>query len=158
MLDLYKAMKDAAGDEVVIIGCNALNHLAAGVFELQRTGNDTSGKKWEMTRKNGVNTLAMRSVQDGVFFKIDADCAGLAEPGAVPWAFNRQWIELLGRSGTPFFVSWKRSLADDEVKTAFRYAFKIASEPRPTGEPLDWMSLRIPSKWLFADGEASYEW
>jgi alpha-galactosidase len=158
MLDLYRIMKDAAGDGVVIIGCNALNHLAAGVFELQRTGNDTSGRKWDRTRKNGVNTLAMRSIQDGAFFKIDADCAGLAEAGAVPWTLNRRWIELLGRSGTPFFVSWKRGLADDEVRTAFRRAFKTASEPRETAEPLDWMSSNIPCQWRFADGEASYEW
>ena len=147
MRDLYGTMKDAAGDDVVIIGCNALNHLAAGVFELQRTGNDTSGKNWAWTKNHGVNTLAMRSIQDGAFFKVDADCVGLASEGAVPWALNRQWMELLGRSGTPFFVSWSRALMDDDVRAALREAFKAASEGRPTAHAEDWQTTPVPRRW-----------
>ncbi|MBQ8124946.1 MAG: hypothetical protein IJ173_03565 [Kiritimatiellae bacterium] len=158
MLDLYKAMKDAVGDDVVIIGCNAFSHLAAGVFELLRTGDDTSGRDWDRTRKNGINTLAMRSIQDGAMYKVDADCAGLAEAGAVPWKFNRQWIELLGRSGTPFFVSWKRELATPEVREALSKAFRCASSAGDTAEPLDWFVTRQPRRWRFADGEAEYDW
>ena len=158
MLDIYKAMKDAAGDDVVIIGCNAFNHLAAGVFELQRTGDDTSGKDWKRTRKNGINTLAMRSIQDGVFFKIDADCVGLASEGAVSWNLNRQWMELLGRSGTPFFVSWKRELATPEVREALSKAFRHASSVRDVAEPLDWFESRQPRRWRFAYGAADFQW
>ena len=159
MLDIYKAMKDAAGDDVVIIGCNAFNHLAAGVFELQRTGDDTSGKDWKRTRKNGVNTLAMRSIQDGAFFKIDADCVGLASEGAVPWNLNRQWMDLLGRSGTPFFISWRRELATPEVRESLSKAFRHASSVHDVAEPLDWFDTRQPRRWRFADGmEADYNW
>ena len=158
MRDIYRAMKDAAGDDVVIIGCNALNHLAAGVFELQRTGNDTSGKDWSWTRNNGVNTLAMRSIQDGAFFKIDADCVGLAEGGAVPWELNRQWMDLLGRSGTPMFVSWRRQLAGPEVRKALADAFRRASSARPTIESVDWQRTRTPYKWRDADGTVDYDW
>ena len=158
MRDLYETMKDAAGDDVVIIGCNALNHLAAGVFELQRTGDDTSGKDWNRTRRNGVNTLAMRSIQDGAFFKVDADCVGLASEGAVPWALNRQWMELLGRSGTPFFVSWSRALMDDDVRAALREAFALASSNRDVAEPLDWFETCLPRRWRFDGGSASYGW
>ena len=158
MLDLYKAMKDAAGDDVVIIGCNAFSHLAAGVFELLRTGDDTSGRDWDRTRKNGVNTLAMRSIQDGAFFKIDADCVGLASEGAVPWNLNHQWMELLGRSGTPFFVSWKRELATPEVREALSKAFRHASSVRDVAEPLDWFETRQPRRWRFADGAADFKW
>ena len=158
MLDIYKAMKDAAGDDVVIIGCNAFNHLAAGVFELQRTGDDTSGKDWKRTRKNGINTLAMRSIQDGAFFKIDADCVGLASEGSVSWNLNRQWMELLGRSGTPFFVSWKRQLATPEVREALSKAFRHASSVRDVAEPLDWFESRRPRRWRFADGAADFQW
>lgn len=157
MDDIYRAMKDAVGDDAIIIGCNAFNHLAAGVFELQRTGNDTSGKDWSWTRNNGVNTLAMRSIQDGAFFKIDADCVGLASEGAVPWSLNSQWMDLLGRSGTPFFVSWRRQLAGPEVRAALAEAFRRASSERPTIEPLDWMRTRTPERWDDR-GAVSYEW
>ena len=158
MRDLYLTMKDAAGDDVVIIGCNAFNHLAAGVFELQRTGDDTSGKDWNWTKNHGVNTLAMRSIQDGAFFKIDADCVGLAEEGAVPWELNRQWMDLLGRSGTPMFVSWRRQLAGPEVRKALADAFRRASSERPTIEPFDWQRTRTPNKWRDADGTVDYDW
>jgi len=158
MLDLYRAMKAAAGDDVVIIGCNAFNHLAAGVFELQRTGDDTSGREWERTRVNGVNTLAMRSIQDGTFFKIDADCVGLAEEGAVSWSLNRQWMELLGCSGTPMFVSWRRQLATPDVRRALAEGFRRAASGQETAEPLDWQKRRDPAQWHLSDKTATYDW
>ena len=159
MKDLYRAMREGAGDDVVIIGCNALNHLAAGLFEVQRTGNDTSGKDWNWTRNHGVNTLAMRSIQNGAFFKIDADCVGLAEENAVPWELNRQWMDLLGRSGTPFFVSWRRQLVDSDVREALSKAFLSASENRSVAEPLDWMQDRTPVRWRLSDGKTTvYDW
>ena len=156
--DLYGVMREAAGDDVVIIGCNALNHLAAGLFELQRIGDDTSGRDWARTRKMGVNTLAFRSIQDQTFFAADADCVGLAAPGAVPWELNRQWLDLVARSGTPLFVSWHRNLATPEFKSALARAYAAAAQPRATGEPLDWRDGVAPKHWKFADGEAAYDW
>jgi len=158
MLDLYRTMRQGAGDGVVIIGCNALGHLAAGIFELQRTGDDTSGLAWERTRKNGVNTLAFRSIQDRAFFAVDADCVGLAHAGAVPWEKNRQWLDLVARSGTPLFVSWRRQLAGPAERQALREAFLRASLPAPTAEPLDWMETPAPRRWRFGAEEVSYNW
>ena len=158
MLDLYRTMRQGAGDGIVIIGCNALGHLAAGIFELQRTGDDTSGLQWKRTRQNGVNTLAFRAIQDRAFFAVDADCVGLANAGAVPWEKNRQWLDLVARSGTPLFVSWRRQLAGAEERKALREAFLRASQPAPTAEPLDWMESSAPKRWRFGDEEVSYDW
>ena len=47
---LYRAIRAGAGDAIVI-GCNTFGHLGAGCFDLQRTGDDTSGREWERTRK-----------------------------------------------------------------------------------------------------------
>jgi len=58
---LYLDIREAAGRNVVIIGCNTVGHLAAGIFELQRIGDDTSGQEWARTRKMGVNCLAFRA-------------------------------------------------------------------------------------------------
>ena len=158
MLDLYRTMRQSAGDGVVIIGCNALGHLAAGLFELQRTGDDTSGLAWKRTRKNGVNTLAFRAMQDRAFFAVDADCVGLAKEGAVPWEKNRQWLDLVARSGTPLFVSWRRQLAGPEQRKALREAFLRAAKPAPTAEPLDWMETSTPKCWRFGSEEVTYDW
>ncbi len=156
---LYRAMREAAGDEMVIIGCNAFNHFAAGLFEVQRTGGDTSGRNWEDTVKHGVNTLAMRAHQDGIFFSVDADCAGLAWKGAIDWAKNRRWIDLLGRSGTAVFVSWFRDLADGEVRRTIAAAYARAAAGIEVGEPLDWIETRIPRQWRFSDGTVkTYDW
>ncbi|WP_125917235.1 hypothetical protein [Hymenobacter coccineus] len=70
-LALYQAIRDAAGP-TYIIGCNTVGHLAAGLFELSRTGDDTSGQEWDRTRKMGVNTLGFRLVQHNQFFAVDA--------------------------------------------------------------------------------------
>ena len=92
----------AAGDSLVI-GCNTVSHLSAGHFEICRIGDDTSGTEWARTRKMGVNTLAFRGAQHGAFYVADADCVGVTN--AMPWALNRQWLDLLARSGTMLFVS-----------------------------------------------------
>jgi len=97
MKDLYTAMREGAGDDVVIIGCNAINHLAAGLFEVLRTGNDTSGRRWEQTRKYGVNALGMRAIQNGTFFQADPDCVGLASAGAIDWRNNAAWTAAASR-------------------------------------------------------------
>src|SRR4030088_3315867 len=74
--NLYRAIRETAGD-MYIIGCNTMSHLSAGVFELNRIGDDTSGKDWERTRKMGVNTLGFRIAQHNSFYATDGDCVGL---------------------------------------------------------------------------------
>ena len=149
ILEHYRAIRETAGDDMVIIGCNAFDHLVAGLFELQRTGGDTSGWKWQTTKEMGFNCLAARSIHDGTFYSADGDCVGLAKAGAIDWSLNRKWLEMLAKSGTPLFISWHRSLMTAEIRDAFKAAFKTASEPRPTGEPLDWETERFPEKWRF---------
>ena len=41
VLALYQAIRDAAGP-TYLIGCNIRGHLAASLFKLNRTGDDTS--------------------------------------------------------------------------------------------------------------------
>ena len=69
------AIREAAGN-MYLIGCNTLSHLSAGLFELNRTGDDTSGKEWARTRKMGVNTLGFRMIQHDIFYAADGDCVG----------------------------------------------------------------------------------
>ena len=155
ILDLYRAIRDAAGD-VMLLVCNTVGHLAAGVFELQRIGDDTSGRDWNRTRKMGVNTLAFRAPQHNTFFAVDADCVGLTRQ--IPWEVNRQWLDVLARSGTPLFVSAAPDAVESEQRDALRRAFKIASTPQPLGEPLDWLTNSEPERWSFHGARAKYDW
>lgn len=155
---LYRAFREAAGDDVVIIGCNALDHLAAGLFEIQRTGDDTSGCDWSLTARCGPNALGMRAHHHGTFYAQDGDCVGLSFAGAIGWEQNRQWIDLLARSGGAFFVSWERALLDAPVRGALAAAFARASRPQPAAEACDWQERTAPVRWN-CDGETNaYNW
>ena len=123
-----------------------------------RVGPDTSGKDWEQTKRNGVGAVAFKGIENGTLFAADPDCAGLASAGAIPWEKNRQWIDLLSRSGMPFFISWKRSLADDAVREALAAAFRRASQARGTAEAQDWFLTSTPVRWVTADGLRTYDW
>src|SRR6185503_13217619 len=133
--ELYGTIRTAAGTSFVI-GCNTVSHLSAGHFEICRIGDDTSGTEWARTRKMGVNTLAFRGVQHGAFYVGDADCVGVTT--AVPWSFNRQWLDLLARSGTMLFVSLAPDALGADQKRDLKAALALAARTQPLGEPLDW--------------------
>jgi alpha-galactosidase len=155
ILNLYRTIREAAGSTLVL-GCNTVGHLAAGLFELQRTGDDTSGRDWERTRKYGINTLAFRMPQHGAFFAADADCVGLTRH--VPWALTRQWMELLANSGTPLFVSISPDAVGREQESALKEAFAAAASERLPAEPLDWFNNTCPSKWLINGETRTFDW
>ena len=100
IIDHYRSIRAGAGD-AVLIGCNTIGHLSAGIFDVNRTGDDTSGKELDRVRKMGVNTLAFRMPQHGAFFAVDADCVGQTATNSVPWAKNQQQNEQQARSGGP---------------------------------------------------------
>jgi alpha-galactosidase len=152
---LYRAIREGAGD-AVIIGCNTVGHLGAGLFEVQRTGDDTSGRNWERTRRMGINTLAFRMCQHETFFAADGDCVGLTR--AVPWEANRQWLELLAGSGTALFVSSAPEAVGPEQKAAIRDAFAQASQVQEPAEPLDWMNDTCPRSWQIGGKIKTFDW
>ena len=133
-----------------------MGHLGAGLFELQRIGDDTSGRDWERTRKMGVNTLAFRLPQHNTFFSADADCVAITPQ--VPWNMTRQWLDLIARSGTALFVSADPKSIGPEQKTALRAAFQFASKPQGNVEPLDWRETTAPEKWSFGGSKSTYQW
>ncbi len=51
--DLYAGIREAVGSSKLILGCNTVGHLGQGFFDISRTGDDTSGRNWERTRRNG---------------------------------------------------------------------------------------------------------
>ena len=91
------------------------------------------------------------------FYQADPDCVGLAARDAVPWSLNAQWLDLVARSGTSLFVSWKAGLLSDEVRSALQAAFSAASVWRETAEPLDWETVPTPKRWQIG-GQKEYNW
>ena len=155
VLDFYRLIREEAGDSYVI-GCNTISHLCAGLVEINRIGNDTSGKYWDVTRFNGVNTLAFRMCQNNTFYKIDADCVGLLEEN-IPWALNRQWLDLLAKSGSPLFVSMQPSRITGEIADDLKKAFEINSKQTDIARPLDWTYNDTPQVWEINGERVEYD-
>lgn len=152
-LDLYRLILDAAGD-MLLIGCNTVSHLCAGLVHINRTGDDTSGREWDRTRSMGVNTLAFRLAQNNAFYMADADCVGILKD-YIPWEKNRQWLDLLAHSDTALFVSCDR--ANEETAAALSEAYREAQN-RHNLRPLDWKTTRTPEHWRTDQKELNYKW
>lgn len=155
ILNLYKTIREAA-DKTYLIGCNTFSHLSAGYFELNRIGDDTSGMEWDRTRKMGVNSLAFRGIQHNSFYSADADCVGLTTK--IPWEKNKQWMELLAKSGTPLFISAQPEATGDKQKEFIKKSFELASQKLPLAEPLDWMETPLPVKWKLNNEIVTFNW
>ena len=156
ILALYRTIHDSAAPGAILLGCNAVGHLCAGLAHLNRTGDDTSGLEWERTRKMGVNTLAFRMPQHHAFFDIDADCVGIT--GQIDWRQNGQWLRLLACSGTPLFVSCKPSECAGQVESDLLAAFARGAKQADEMIPLDWMENRWPQRWLLNGEEVHFDW
>jgi alpha-galactosidase len=155
LLQLYTTIRQAAG-EMYLIGCNTVSHLSAGIFELNRIGDDTSGREWDRTLKMGVNTMGFRLPQHNAFYAVDGDCVGLTT--AIPWEDNKQWMQLLAESGAPLFISAQKEALGPEQRSFIKLCFGQAARVQPTGEPLDWMSNPRPAKWRLNGRVVEFKW
>ena len=155
-LDFYRTIRDAAGD-MLVMGCNTVSHLSAGLVEINRVGDDTSGKTWSRTRSLGVNTLAFRLPQNGKFYTIDADCVGIKN-NMIPWKLNRQWTRLLAYSGSPLFVSCQPDMATDEIKRDLKKYLAVNSVQKDIIVPLDWQENMNPEYWLINGEKVEFDW
>lgn len=152
-LDFYRLIKDACVD-MLILGCNTVSHLCAGLVHINRTGDDTSGREWGRTRKMGVNSLAFRLAQNGAFYVVDADCVGILGDN-IPWEKNRQWLDVLAKSGTALFTSCAALSAEQKADIA--KAYRELQEEHDM-EPLDIYGELTPSKWKIDGDVTEYDW
>lgn len=155
VLSLYRTIREAAGD-MAIIGCNTFGHLSAGLFELSRTGDDTSGVSWDRTRRMGVNTLAFRAAQNGAFFTVDPDIVAVTR--TAPWDLTERWLRLVAGSGTALFVSIDPEAMGPEQKAALQKALAQAAKPVSTAEPLDWLETMCPRSWRLMGKRTDFDW
>ena len=177
-LTLYRTIREAAGTShtsaigapaghtasrasqapapMYIIGCNTVSHLSAGLFELNRIGDDTSGREWPRTVRMGVNTLGFRLPQHNAFYAVDGDCVGLTTQ--IPWEKNKQWMQLLAGSGAPLFISAQPEATGPEQRAFIKKCFAQAAGPQPLGQPLDWMTNPHPAEWLLDGEKVRFDW
>lgn len=155
--DLYQAIYLTAAEyKAVVMGCNTIGHLGAGLMHVSRVGDDTSGFTWERTRRMGINSLAFRLPQHGIFFDVDADCVGIT--GNIPWQLNRQWADVIAESGTPLFISAKPGILKEEEFTQLKEIMIQASGQGRHKIPEDWMDNDCPEIWTEGQDTIEYDW
>lgn len=155
--DFYNLVRNSVGEDVVLIGCNTIGHLSAGIVDMHRIGDDTSGYDWQRVVGYGVNTLAFRLCQNKTFFTADADCVGIM--GKIDWQKNQKWLDLLSKSSTALFVSIHDDAYTDEVKNDIKNAFEeCVNSFGKKLIPLDWKENKIPQKWQWGDKVIEYRW
>jgi alpha-galactosidase len=157
LIFFYQSLRQAVGDKVLLLGCNTIGHLSAGIFESQRIGDDTSGNAWERTRRMGINTLAFRNPQHRTLFHIDPDC--VAVTSRTSWRDSRQWLDLVSRSGTSLFLSLEPDAFGPEQKASIKDAFELVASS--SGYAEDWLDDTAPQRWRFESSEATartYRW
>ncbi len=156
--DFYQAIRAAAGEQTNILGCNTVGHIAAGIFESQRIGDDTSGHDWERTRRYGVNTLSHRIAQHRTFSHVDPDIVAMTL--AVNWRETSQWMDVVARSGTSLFLSPDPAAMTPEIKSAMRDAMALSAQSGQ-GFPVHPTSGTTPEAWEFSHPgrvEKMYDW
>lgn len=156
ILDFYRVIYEASAGRAIVLGCNVIGHLAAGLVHINRTGDDTSGMEWERVRKYGVNALAFRMLHHEAFFLSDADCVGVM--GKIDWNLNREWLSAVSHSGTPLFVSPKPNVMSESQLQELKEAYKVNSVQKDILVPLDWMENVTPEKWLLNGEEKQFNW
>lgn len=154
---LYAAICETARKyDTLILGCNTIGHLGAGLMHMHRSGDDTSGLTWERTRRMGINTLAFCLPQHRTFYEIDADCVGIT--GKIPWELNRQWADLVAESGTSLFISAKPGVMTEKEKEELHQIMIKASEQKKHKVPEDWEYTDCPEIWKDNEETIRYDW
>ena len=152
----YDTIRQAAGQDSVLLGCNTISHLSAGVFDVMRVGDDTSGMDFNRTRRMGVNSLAFRMPQNRRFYLCDADCIGITDK--IDWSENRKWLQLLSQSGTPLFISCSPDELDAGQVEDLRVGVKNALDTHRDAVPSSWEGQTYPSVWDAQAGEQIINW
>lgn len=153
---LYQTIQSGAKGGVVI-GCNTVGHLTAGIHQVQRVGDDGSGRSFEWTRRFAIHSM-MRLPQTGAFFHVDPDCAAFT--ARVPHDLNLDFMEAMAISGSTVFASvTPGSLTSAEEQRAADI-LRIAASVTPDqyAECTDWQHTSVPAEYLFRGREYRYDW
>ena len=154
--NLYKAIQKGAGDKDVI-GCNTVSHLTAGIHSTYRIGNDTSGRAFEWTRRDGINSL-MRLPLNNLFYNADPDCAPFTE--RVKFEANLDFLELCALTGMTTLASIKPGLLNEKQMKKVNEVFLLADQNQGDYEIEDYDKNACPERFISADGKSrkKYDW
>lgn len=146
--NLYKAIQDGVG-EADIIGCNTVGHLCAGIHSIYRTGDDTSGRSFEWTRRSGVNTV-MRLPLNDACYRIDPDCAAFTE--RVDASLNLDFLEMCAITGMTTLASVTPGILTEEQMKRINAIYLLADKDEERYGILNYDKTATPNIFISEDG------
>lgn len=152
--ELYRAIQRGAG-AADVIGCNVIGHLSAGIHSAQRVGGDTSGRSFEWTVRNGVNSM-MRLPQNGRFFLIDPDCAAFTEQ--VNAKLNLDFLEMCAVTGVTTLASVTPGILRPEEMRRIRDIYRIADSGSMHLGIVNYEKTAQPEFFSDSADKYSYDW
>ena len=120
--NLYKAIQNGVGEKDVI-GCNTVGHLTAGIHSVYRIGHDNSGRSFEWTRRDGINSV-MRLPLNNAFYNADPDCAAFTE--TVDADVNLDFLEMCALTGMTTLASVTPNILTKEEMKRINEIFRLA--------------------------------
>jgi len=152
---LYEAIQRGAGDADVI-ACNAIGHLSAGIHSTYRTGNDTSGRHFELTRRNAINTM-MRLPLNDTFYRADPDCAAFTE--LVNPDVNLDFLEMCAITGVTTLASVTPGILTDAQMQRINEIYRIADRDDRRYGIADYDRNAAPDTFVSPEGDVrTFDW
>ncbi len=152
--ELYRTIQNTAG-KTLIMGCGVVNHLAAGIHQINRIGIDTSGRHFALTLNNGINSF-MRLPQNRNFYITDHDCAAFTPN--VPFEENLNFLELCAISGTVTMASITPDLLNAKELQKIADVFKIADRVDNRVDIVNFEKTSMPEKFIYNGEIKEYNW
>lgn len=154
--DLYRAIQDGAGEKEVI-ACNAIGHLSAGIHSVYRIGNDTSGRAFEWTRRDGINSV-MRLPLNNAFYNADPDCAAFTDK--VRADINLDFLEMCALTGMTTLASVTPHILKSDEMQRINRIFKTADEGKERYGIKNYEKTANPEIFVSPDGkrEKRFDW
>jgi alpha-galactosidase len=154
--NIYKAIQSGAGDGDVI-GCNVYGHLSAGIHSMQRVGGDTSGKTFEITRAQGINSM-MRLPLNNKFFLNDPDCPAFTRK--VDTKTNLDFLEMCALTDCTTIASITPGILNEKEMKRINEIFKMADKGNNGYIIKDFDKTNCPDTIISADkkDQRHYDW
>ena len=153
--NLYKSIAKGAGDAEVI-GCNVFGHLSAGIHSVHRIGGDTSGRNFEITRSDGVNSM-MRLPLNKAFYLADPDCAAFTQ--MVNHEQNLDFMEMCAITGVATIASVAPDILTKKELKRINTIFKMADENKYEYGIHAYDKTSCPDTFIGRDGEKkTFDW
>ena len=151
-------LREAAGERTVLDGCNTVSLLGQGIFDLQRSGDDTSGPVGTYPPHGGQHPCLPAAPARSI---LHARRGHGGHHRGDPLELNRQWLDAVARSGTVTFIAAGPPARGQEQRAAIREAFRIAVAGGAAARPVDWMDSSTPERWQAMGKEGTelrYRW